>query len=391
MGHMPIAVPAVATPTRHIQGLDGLRAVAATAVVAYHVQFLVESGQDPLSSAGAAGWVGVDLFFAISGFILFLPFARAARDGRTVDVRRFLGRRARRILPAYWFNLFVLVTLAAPAMLTTGRGLVTVLADATFTADYLGMASVNSVYWSLYCEVAFYLALPLMARAFVGRRWVVGLPAAMAVGWAYRYLMVTSVEAESYFRLIMQFPGVIDQFAFGMTAGAVWALVEDGRKRVPRWLTAALVVAGTLIAAGTVWTIQRRIGLAHYWSGDTRWGDAMLVTLRPCLSLGFALVIFGVCFQPNGLRRVLELRPVRYVGLVSYGLYLWHLPVIRALADVVDVPGRSSLIYLSATAGVFMLSLAWAAASYHLIEVRYLRLRVDAQPPVRPAQALRAS
>lgn len=367
------ASPSAAT-TGHIHGLDGLRAVAAVAVVAYHVQFLARSGTDPLSAAGAAGWVGVDLFFAISGFILFLPFARADRDGRTVDVRRFFSRRARRILPAYWFNLLVLVTLVSPALLTTGRGLLTVLTNATFTADYVGLPSVNSVYWSLYCEMAFYVTLPLLARAFVGRRWVVGLPAVMAVGWLYRFVMVSVVDGvDSYFGILMQLPGVIDQFAFGMTAAAVWALVEHRRDTVPRWVTAGAVVLGGLVVAGVAWGVQRGIGLGAYWRAEHEWGPVLLATMRPALSLGFALVIFGACFHDSALRRLLELRPLRYVGLVSYGLYLWHLPVIRALDDVLDLEGRSSVVYLSAVALVLALGLVWAAASYHLVEARFLR------------------
>lgn len=361
-------------PARHIAGLDGLRALAAVAVVAYHVHFLAPHASGPVAAAAAGGWIGVDLFFAISGFILVIPFARAHADGRPVSLRRFWQRRALRILPAFWFNLAVLVTLVSPGLLLTWHGWGTIAADATFVAEYLRLPSVNSVYWSLYCEAAFYVALPFLARAFVGRRWRWGLPVTVAVAAGYR-LAVASLMGDSgdLFGPIMQLPGVIDQFAYGMVAGVAWVAVERRGVTLPRWAARALVLGGGLVAFGTLVAIQRVVGLADFWAG--RAGPWPVVVLRPLLSAGFAAVILGTCARPSWWRDLLE-RPVpRYLGTVSYGLYLWHLPFIKAVADKTDLRGLSSLGYLLATAGVLAVATGWAAVSYHLVEAPFLGRR----------------
>lgn len=369
-------------PSHSIKGLDGLRALAATAVVAYHINFLARQGTGPVPPTAAVGWIGVDLFFTISGFILFLPFARAARDGGTVPLRRYFVRRVRRIVPAYWLNLFVLVTLTVPALMTSAHGWSVIVANATFTAGYAGVASVNPVYWSLYCELAFYIVLPLMALAFIGRRWIVGLAGAVLVGCAYRWLVVSTVEGvDSYFDVIMQFPGVIDQFAFGMTAAALWTVLERRAQPLRLWFAMSLVAVGTLGVAAVVWTIQRGIGLSEFWSGDSRWGVLPIVALRPMLSACFALILIGACSRPSWIRSALELRPVRYVGVVSYGIYLWHLPMIKALQSEIDGQRRSSLFYAAAVVAIMALSTVWATISYQFVEKRFVGSGRSSTPP----------
>jgi peptidoglycan/LPS O-acetylase OafA/YrhL len=359
---------------RHIAGLDGLRALAAVGVVAYHIHFLAPHATGPVAAVAAGGWVGVDLFFAISGFILFIPFARAHADGRAVSLLTFWRRRALRILPAFWFNLGVLATLVSPALLLTWHGWGTVLADATFVAGYLRLPSVNSVYWSLYCEAAFYVALPFLARAFVGNRWRWGLPATVLVAGGYR-LVVATVQGQSgdLFGPIMQLPGVLDQFAYGMTAGALWVALERRGGEVRPWVARSLVLGGGLLALGTLVAIQRGVGLADLWSGQA--GPWPVVVLRPLLSAGFAAVILGTCVRDTWWRRLLERPAPRYLGTVSYGLYLWHLPVIKAAAGKLDLDGLSSVGYLAATVAVLLVATGWAAASYHLVEAPFLGRR----------------
>ena len=358
-----------------VVGLDGLRALAAFAVIAYHVQFLARGATGPAPAASAVGWVGVDLFFAISGFILMVPFARAHGSGARTDLRRFYTRRARRIVPGFWLNLAILALLAGPALLLSGRGWATVAADATFVAGYLGYPSLNAVYWSLYCETAFYLVLPFLAKAFVGRRWWWGLPAAIALGAGFRWAVVTFVESERYFTPIMQFPGVIDQFAFGMVAAVLWVRVEREPARVPGWLLAALAAVGTLGALAITLLIQKVLTLDAFWTASTSFGPWPLVFLRPGLSLCFALVIVGVCLRPNPVRSVLDHRVVRYLGVISFGLYLWHLPITRELVPYLGSTGGSSSGYVLRFAVVAALSVACAAASYHLVERRFLGRR----------------
>jgi len=359
---------------RHVRGLDGLRALAAVAVVGYHMQFLVRDTHGPLPAAASIGWIGVDLFFAISGFILFLPFVRAHRSGTSVAARPFYLRRARRILPGFWFNLVVVVLVLTPGLLLTAQGWGTILADATFTAGYVGAPSVNSVYWSLYCEVAFYLALPLLARAFVGRRWLWGLPLAIGIGLAFRATVVmASSGVTRHFALVMQFPGVIDQFAYGMVGAIAWSACESRARPVPRAALDGLVVLGSIGVVSVVVVIHQVIGLANFWSARGPMAPWPLLTLRPLLSLFFVMVIVGVCLRENVVRNVLELRPVRYLGLVSFGLYLWHLPLIRLLEPVLGEREASAAAYAAAFAVVLGITTLVAAISFHLVEAPFLK------------------
>jgi len=381
-------VSAPAGLVRHVRGLDGLRALAAMAVIGYHLQFLVRSAHTPLAAVGSVGWVGVDLFFAISGFILFLPFARAYVEGTTVATRPFYVRRARRILPGYWFNLAVLVVLVAPGWLASAKGWLTIVADATFTAGYVGATSVNSVYWSLYCEVAFYLALPLLARAFVGRRWRWGLPAVIAMAVAFRAVVVLGSSGVSrHFLLVMQFPGVLDQFAFGMVGALVWSRWERRDQSVSPWVLRGLVVGGLVGAMSVVVVIHHVIGLANFWSARGPAAPLPLLTMRPLLSLFFTMVIVGVCLQGSILRTALEQRQVRFLGLVSFGLYLWHVPVIRWLEPVLSSTGAGTSSYVFAGLVVVIVTTLVAALSFYLVEAPFLgRARPWAAPVMTSAR-----
>lgn len=373
----PSRTGAAPTGRRHIGGLDALRALAAGLVLAYHVSvFAAPEKGAAWSDVAGVGWVGVDVFFAISGFILFVPFARGALDGRAPSLARYARHRARRILPAYWFNLLVLAALATPAYLVSVSGWTTLTANATFTARYAQLPLVNGVAWTLFCEVAFYLVLPLLARAFVGLRWLVGLPLVIGASWLYRWLWIGERggggDHAPLREMLETFPAVVDQFAVGMAAAAVWVLWER-RDRWPRPSTALLVaLAGAALTAGSLVLIQVVVGPTRYWAGSGPAAWWPLLTVRTACSAGAALVVLGVCSARFPLRALLESRPLVYLGTVSYGIYLWHLPVAKGIGAEIgfaDLPNVRFLVALVVTGTV---SVALAAASYHFVERPFL-------------------
>lgn len=369
-------------PTRRqIEGLDGLRALAASMVLVFHFTGLAQVAPGGIvASFLYSGWIGVDIFFAISGFILFLPWARAAYNGAVIDRRRFFRNRLLRIIPAYWFNLFVLTAATGVGLLFTVDGARTLLGNFTFTAGYVASGEerlLNSVAWSLYCEMAFYLVLPFVARFFVGRRWMIGLPTALIVTMAYRWWAISAhgtPETQAQLRQSLNdIPATFDQFLMGMLIAAVWAWMEARNVRMAPWLPPVLMVVGVLGLYGTLWTINSGIGSTAYWHGTSVAGWLPLMTFRPLMSLSAAVLILGLSYETNMVTKLLSWRPLVYVGVVSYGLYLWHLPVgkwiVAAIPAQWATPSASFAILMALGS---LLAFAWSVLSFEFIERRFL-------------------
>lgn len=316
--------------------IDGLRAVAVVAVVAYH------AGLVP------AGFVGVDVFFVISGFLITRLLTEELRQTGRIDFLQFYARRARRILPAA--VLVVGATLAlAIALLPTGLAEV---ADSAAAASVFGanfyFQSVTGGYWSaaaetmpllhlwsLSVEEQFYLLWPLFLL-------LVRRPFAWLVGVA----IVSFALAEA---LSWTYP----QAAFYQMPARAWELALGGIVAVrplnlPRW--AGVAGLGIVLVSCVV-------PLPHFPG----------VGALPAV-VGSALLIAAI--HAGQRVRVLEWRPIVFVGLVSYSFYLWHWPLLaidRALR-VGDAPLSMRLVLCT-------VAFALAAVSYRYVETPFRRMR----------------
>ena len=369
------------TPRTHLRGLDGLRGIAACAVIVYHVSVFAKPPPDSwVADVASVGWVGVDLFFAISGFILFLPFARAAQGlAAPVSLTRFASNRARRILPAYLFNLLVLVTLGIAILNPDRRGGSILLSNLTFTAGYANLPPVNGVYWTLFCEAAFYVVLPLLATVLVPRRALVGVPLVFSIAMAYKAWAVLSFGPPGVrtdlSHALEQFPAVLDQFLMGMVVALGWVALESREIRLARSASTALAIGGLAAIPVLLWVLQDLVGPTRYWAGTGPLGWLPILVIKPLISLSAAVAIFGVCHRDTVVTRLLELRPVRYLGVVSFGLYLWHLPLTKIIAARVPAEGHALRNYAAVLALVFLTTLGWAAVSHRFVETPFLRRR----------------
>ncbi|MGN6242756.1 MAG: acyltransferase family protein [Motilibacteraceae bacterium] len=397
--------------TARLAGLDGLRALAVAAVLAYHA--------DPDRLPG--GFLGVDVFFVVSGFLITtLLLGEHARSGR-VDLPAFWLRRARRLLPALWAVLFVTTAsllVAWPQEVARVRadvlaslGYVTnweLLARHQSYFDAAGRPSAVQHLWSLAVEEQFYLLWPpvLVGLLALGRRRDVSRPGAglrrvglvaaagalastalMAVLAARADVPYGSDGSREYFGT--------DTHAMGLMAGAALAAVRCGwrprvtgtRARAAGW--AADVLGGaTLLALGVVaW----RVGEVS--PGLYRHGGFLAVSLLA------AAVVAAAARAGSRLGALLDRQPLRWVGQRSYGLYLWHWPVFVLTRPELDVPwgpGRTVVLRLAVT-------LALTEACYRWVErpvragaldpwlravARHLRALVRAVPlPGLPATA----
>jgi peptidoglycan/LPS O-acetylase OafA/YrhL len=338
--------------------IDGLRGLAALSVLLYHL-WLYARPVPPAGAPAAAGdwpWysgrLGLILFFVISGYLLYAPWVAAARGEREMPrIGAYFRRRAARILPAYYVALAGAVALVWGLGSTPGVRLPPADGLPLFLVfgQNLGHGTALTLdppMWTLCVEVSFYLALPLIglaaARLAGGRHRQLAIPVTLLAAGVAWNTWVAPVGAE--LALTKLLPAMLPFFALGMIA----AVLRQGRE-LGRTAAAAL---GVLFAAG--------LG-----------ADIAIAVFDPVLSpklhdlpaaTGFAALVAlaGSSRSPVALAR----RPLVALGTVSYGIYLWHVPLIWWLRGEGLLPLDPGLALLV----VLPLTLLVATASWTFIE-----------------------
>jgi peptidoglycan/LPS O-acetylase OafA/YrhL len=399
-----------------IRPLDGLRACAALSVLSYHVAeltgFTRGSGLGAVLSQLKAG---VPIFFVISGFILYLPWARAAREGTPRPaVAGFARRRAARIVPAYWVALTVWLAILAIA---AGAG-----PNDQWIGDY-GLVQIYSLHsfsaglgpaWSLCVEFTFYLALPALGWALsmlagrvpasTARRQLtmIGVLAAASLGVRIGVSgsLIGAVPV-GHAVLATALPSTFDWFAVGLAIAvlaAEWS-VDPSAFRPVRCLAAspgACWLAGALLLGGAV---------------PLQGGDVYVmldsVVAHVMIGLGAGLLLLPIAVpaaaaRPSRLLATLGGSRMAWLGEISYGIFLYNLPVlvvVRALlfsfpvsaylGSAVSAPEAVSL-WLVVVAG----SVGLGALSWSLVErpaQRWAGHRPAARPRLETTQSATAS
>lgn len=363
-----------ATPVRRrLDGVDGLRAVAALWVVLFHIRAFSGAHLGPFDLIVRSGSTGVSLFLVLSGFCLYLPIARSGTEKfRTV---KFLRRRANRLLPAYYASLLVILVVTAVAAgpldlqpLTAPSAAIQTITHVTMTHSLFPSTfyALNGSYWSLGLEWQLYLGLPLLVIGV--RRF--GLPRTIAA----------AVAINVVYRLALQ--GAFSLHAVNATSPLGQAVLPN---LLPgRWAEFAFgMVAAELQASGRI----------ARWAGKAGWAIAGLVpvTLASLLARGSPLehILFGADFLlllcivlagGNWVARILSWRPLAAVGVMSYSLYLVHQPIVQSLAAVFLRHGQSSrMAFIEVLALVpGILAVAWVL--FVTVERRTLRSSGTAEP-----------
>lgn len=379
----------VRDPATTFPCFDGLRAIAAIAVVLHHTSFY--SGK--MNNGRLAPYfthldIGVAVFFLISGFLLYRPFVVASLDGRVgPSIRRFFTRRLLRIYPAYWLALLGIIVFFGLSVPVRGPRSYIEYFTLLQVYDSLHRATGGiSQAWTLSVEVSFYAFLPLyawiMRRAGTGREpevrlrtEVTGLVALYAASVAFRGLVFALHSGRVHTLGIYWLPANLDYFALGMglaVASAWLARCEAtprfaeiaGRAPIVWWVLA--LVSFVALSKG----LGLPVGLARVdgWKAYARqflYGATAFFVLLPA--------VFGP--QDRGLvRRFLRWEPVVYLGLVSYGVYLWHQTWIERA-----VRWTGSPIFRASFPAVLTAGLAWtlvtASFSWFVLERPLLRMR----------------
>ena len=331
--------------------IEGLRAVAVVAVVLFHAEMPGVGG----------GFVGVDVFFVISGFLITGLLWREVSTTGVVGLRGFYGARARRLLPAS--ATVGIVTMIASAILLPQLQARAVMDDGIYSALYVGNywfirqgviyfghlpPSPFQHYWSLGVEEQFYLVWPpmLMGTAWLIRRARRRETEAQAPSSERPYLVLLALVAAVSFALSLVTTYVLTTTAFFSLPTRAWQLAVGGLVALTTNQWRRLPAQAAAIAG---WAGLGMILLACTWLSATTFYPGAAALLP---TLGAALVIGAGCAMPaQGCGRVLAISPMRAIGRVSYSWYLWHWPVLvltpALLGHAVGLPGRLAAALVS--------------------------------------------
>ncbi|WP_370350396.1 acyltransferase family protein [Catenulispora sp. EB89] len=378
----PESDPAASTPTR-IPALDGLRALAVAAVLLYHAGI----------SRARGGFLGVDVFFVLSGYLITGLLAREYLATGAVALRRFYHRRARRLLPALFVVLAAVcayVVLRLPGEAAGFRG------DATASLFYVtnwwfvakgqsyfggtGRPSLVMHLWSLAVEEQFYVVWPVFLLVALGRSpqseraeriralW-------RAVGWA-TLLAVCSVGLSVLLYSPWRDPSRVyygtDTRAFELLIGVLAALMQIAREKPGRAVAAGAVAAGD--GNGSTAQTLRRIAVesaSFLTLAGILWAFAAVPASSPTLyPMGLiavsiaSAVLIRTLVSGTAVSGLLSGRPFVWLGERSYALYLWHWPIFDVTRPGVDVAWPPQTVLLVRV----LLSVVFADLTYRFIE-----------------------
>lgn len=339
--------------------LDGLRAVAIVLVLLSHAHAPLFQG----------AFYGVDLFFVLSGFLITSLLLQEMQGSGRIDYWRFYRRRFYRLMPALLLFLAVYCVLGPwlwPGMTDMYTD---ALVSALYLADY-GIAFFDQPgtllhMWSLSVEEHFYLVWPPLLALLVrhtprGQLWRAVLGLGLLAG-AWRVMWV--LQGQPFYEIFFRF----DTRATGLLTGSLLAALV---REQPRWFQALRTRLPHFM-----WLV-----LAVPLLMEQAWDDMnALLWGMTVVELATALVLVAALRRRGGVYDMLSARPLVWVGKLSYGIYLWHYPVVRYL--------RADLPWPAVVVLGFVISLALAALSYYTVERWALRRR-DAPARAR-APALR--
>ncbi|HKL51950.1 MAG TPA: acyltransferase [Wenzhouxiangellaceae bacterium] len=360
----------VGLPNRKfIPGLHALRGIAAMGVLLFHWNAFFPDLNLAFPGVDWAGirwqpfrpinfgWLGVPLFFVLSGYLLGGKLLDKSLDSGTLT--RYWSRRFLRIYPAAWLQLPILLLIAwwlPELMRFPDWG--ALLRNATLWIHLPPWMTkpLNGVWWTLPVELMFYIALPgiVLVNRRIGMAATVILAFAVTMAWrvaVIEYYGDTSYAGREF--VTSALPGSLASFVLGMAINAV-------PRRLAQRQTFALL--GLLLIAWLVLTEWLRVNLSTYWTGN--W---IFVVWDPAMYIVIAALVF-VVLHGDRIAQALSARWLVWIGEISFGLYLWHFPVIQVLDHLLGSQLESPTGSLVALGICLGFTIPLAAVSYYLVE-----------------------
>ncbi|MBA0048058.1 acyltransferase [Mycobacteroides sp. LB1] len=347
--------------TKKFGALDGLRALSVLAVIWHHT-----SGT-PGPRISQSGFMGVDFFFAISGFLITTLLIRERDRAESISLRNFYARRALRIFPLYYVVLMLYIVLVFATERGTAKGeqfFGNLAAFLTYTVNwFVDLTSGTSVpfyfSWSLSTEEQFYLLWPpLLVGALLvgkGRIW-----APLTVLFA---LASVSVCAGIFLDTELLPWRMLASLSLPILLGAAFAIVVNTR----RGYAAVAMVLGWWWSAPAVFAVM----IAGLWCGAPSWS----------IQIVMAVAVTAVTIRENTLMHpVLTWRPLAFIGVISYGIYLMHMLCANVVRRLVHEEQGLALC-----AGTVVLVIAVAYLSFRYFETPLLRIKRRFESPAEQA------
>lgn len=425
--------------------VDGLRALAALSVVLLHVQSETSKSKFvlPIPFMGAGidfgpiithGGVGVYLFFILSGFLLAQPWIEANYKGKSsLNLKHYFILRFTRIIPAYYTALFIVIVFFTPALVSatfvySRLGLFNLVAHLLFLQFIFPVSSTSFrialQFWSLTIEMLFYCMLPLLVRAFYRRRWMAALPVGALISLLYfgaflpifspillpKILHLTAaigapwynIEDASFY-LQNQFPAHAFEFALGITLANLHVRRRLGYpsgtagSRAFAFLTHrvtgnCMFVAGCVISLTTIYQISfgmpliRIAGVVPSTNPVLGWRAENTIAqyFEFIESIGFGLILAGVSYGDQKIRDMLGFTPIRIIGIVSYSIYLLHLPLLHNVMLIFPVLHQSpNTLFVKYLFTLLAQILPFSILLYLIVEqpsIRWARRRMRPAP-----------
>jgi peptidoglycan/LPS O-acetylase OafA/YrhL len=398
----PVVAPPPGNPRFPL--MDSLRAIAALSVLVTHTGFLSGANQSTWYGDYTARLdIGVTIFFLLSGFLLYRPFVSARFGERDRPrIRDYTRRRLLRILPAYWLALTVLAFWPGLQQMWEPHDWVYYGLVQVYFPDWMPGGILPA--WSLAVEISFYAALPLvvllMERPFMGRtrgakiRSELAMMAVLAIAAiVFRVIVRTGdpgvPDSNLYFTLF----GNFDWFVLGMGL-ALASVLTAGMERPPApvRLIERRPSLAWLAAAVLFWVIATQMGITAefpqvYTNAEWLWEHLFYGAIAFLLLLP---AVFGDSL--GGVpRAILRNRVLAWLGLISYGIFLWHHPLVGEMAKQDWGHWR----FVGMTVSTFAIAVVCATLSYYLFERPLLRFKhrsaerrhpVARVEPVRPLE-----
>jgi len=359
---------------RRTAGLDTLRAIAIVLVFMYHYMVFV-SREPTFGWASVVGWVGVDLFFVLSGYLIGNQVFAGMARGEQLSLKAFYARRALRTWPAFWFVLAAYFLL--PSVMG-GKQPPPLWSFLTFTQNFdLQPGTAFSHAWSLCIEEQFYFALPLFALVALrvgggrARAWAV-LFILLAAGIASRALLWVSYGREELGQIEGYHPNIyyatlcrFDEFLPGIAVALLKNFHPRFWQRIERH--GQLLLLGGLAATGSMLYAAYHF----YYIDGYGYGFFMSVFGYSLVAVAFSLLVMAA-LSPTSLLHRFRLPGAYHLALWSYSIYLTH----KAVGHVLNGYAKTFALSPTATvAAISVVSIAVGAALYWLVEAPFMAIR----------------
>lgn len=324
-----------ADSTNHrVEVVDGLRGIAILIVVLYHAwvvygqpfAFTLAGITISLQSIAATGFLGVDLFFFLSGFCLFYPYARRHLEGRKPQtLREFVQRRALKIVPSYFLALTVFALPFHASFPSIGAALGNYAAHLLFIHPLFAPTfdSISGPFWTLGVEVQFYLCFPLIAWA-IRLRPALAYFGIFALAETYRAVLIATGNSGEFYA-VNQLPAFLDIFVGGMVAAYTVVWIRMRVPDLPRYRPALTAIALGTCAVALVCLV--RLAQSDAMQSTTAFFQWQSL-YRPGIALTLFVLAVSSVLASDGWQRAVANPPLLFLSTISYNLYLWHLEIM---------------------------------------------------------------